>query len=80
MNVFNFRTNSVQNDIKNTGEKGNRNSIVSNHSKSNDLPNPPAIRQSLGPNTATIYSKSSSLHKNSSKQNQENPRRVKITT
>lgn len=81
LNAFLFRTSPLPNENRNGGisEKANRNTITSTNSKTNDLSNQPAIRQSLGPNTATIYSKPSSIHK-TNKPNQENSRRVKITT
>ena len=59
-------------------EKRNANLGTSNNSKSSDLSNPPAIKQPLGPNTATIYSKTSSMQK-TNKQGPEIRRRQKIT-
>jgi hypothetical protein len=58
-------------------EKRNANPGASNNSKSSDLSNPPVIKQPLGPNTATIYSKTSSMQK-TNKQGPEIRRRQKI--
>ena len=68
---------SVQNRSGSIDEKRNANPGASNNSKSGDLSNPPAIKQPLGANTATIYSKTSSMQK-TNKQGPEIRRRQKI--
>ena len=75
--LFHFRTKFFPNETKRNGVNERGNGAPS--AKTNDLSTPtPAIRQSLGPNTATLYSKTTSSIHRTNKQNQENQRRSKV--
>ena len=77
--LYHFRTKFFPNEPKKNGGNDKLNGVHS--AKTDDLSTPtPAIRQSLGPNTATLYSKTSSSIHRTNRQNHENTRRSKIKT